>query len=376
MPDVLQKRNEYCQCGSGKKSKRCCGTYHDSVRAYLNATDSPRQQPRGAPPDTAQDHNQPPGAVEQGEPHTIRATAEHPFYVWGRGWVPLNQIKPGEWIRTDDGWVQVGGAENTGKWETVYNVRVADYHTYFVGGDNRSISVWAHNADCAEQTRALRGIEERLASMSHNAEILLKHRADFIHAEVMHIAETAIQVGRSTGRGNHVGQIFKDLLQPLHTKLDQLKSRFNIEIEPRILDGTRTFEKATNHARLDAIITEMPAGARRPALDAMMTVETQGLSRQQKRGELARLEAELNSHAIISGYDISIAPFPVGGHINPLFTSAVGRPKPSVVARYTDAFAPLARQDFQVFDVRVIGDQFIFNNTHRPVRQVVNGVIQ
>ena len=31
--------------------------------------------------------------------------------------------------------------------ETVYNFRVADYHTYFVGCDEWGFSVWAHNAE-------------------------------------------------------------------------------------------------------------------------------------------------------------------------------------------------------------------------------------
>jgi hypothetical protein len=29
----------------------------------------------------------------------------------------------------------------------VYNLRVADWHTYFVGCDEWGFSVWAHNAD-------------------------------------------------------------------------------------------------------------------------------------------------------------------------------------------------------------------------------------
>jgi hypothetical protein len=32
---------------------------------------------------------------------------------------------------------------------TVYNIRVRDYHTYFVGCPEWGFSVWAHNADCA-----------------------------------------------------------------------------------------------------------------------------------------------------------------------------------------------------------------------------------
>src|SRR5262249_23944282 len=33
-----------------------------------------------------------------------------------------------------------------GEWVPVYNVRVADFHTYFVGCEEWGFSVWAHNA--------------------------------------------------------------------------------------------------------------------------------------------------------------------------------------------------------------------------------------
>src|SRR5262249_40864684 len=43
----------------------------------------------------------------------------------------------------------VEGVEDTGEFATVYNLRVADFHTYFVGCDAWGFSVWAHNADYA-----------------------------------------------------------------------------------------------------------------------------------------------------------------------------------------------------------------------------------
>jgi hypothetical protein len=42
-------------------------------------------------------------------------------------------------------WVTVEGVEETGEHQTVYNLRVADFHTYFVGGEDWEFSVWAHN---------------------------------------------------------------------------------------------------------------------------------------------------------------------------------------------------------------------------------------
>ncbi len=34
---------------------------------------------------------------------------------------------------------------DSGVYEQVYNLRVADFHTYFVGGEDWSFSVWVHN---------------------------------------------------------------------------------------------------------------------------------------------------------------------------------------------------------------------------------------
>ena len=122
------RRNDQCRCGSGKKYKNCC--------LHRNCSPSP---PRTAP------NAVPPGEVESGEPFVISSTAEHPFYVYQKGWTPLAQIKPGDWIRTDNGWVEVNRVEDTGEFETVYNLRVADHHTYFVASPDGSYSVWAHN---------------------------------------------------------------------------------------------------------------------------------------------------------------------------------------------------------------------------------------
>jgi intein/homing endonuclease len=77
----------------------------------------------------------------------IRTTAEHRFFVRGVGWTPCNQLKVGDWLVTLDGMcVQVEDLLDTGEWVKLYNVRVADHHTYFVGCDEWGFSVWAHNA--------------------------------------------------------------------------------------------------------------------------------------------------------------------------------------------------------------------------------------
>ena len=81
----------------------------------------------------------------------LRTTGEHPFWVENRGeggtWLAARDMSAGDWLRTRDGsLVAVEGLEDSGLVETVYNWRIADYHTYYVGVATWSFSVWCHNS--------------------------------------------------------------------------------------------------------------------------------------------------------------------------------------------------------------------------------------
>jgi serpin B len=77
---------------------------------------------------------------------TIRATSEHPFFVQGKGWTPLGELRRGDLLATDEGsWMSVERVTSSGQIEPVYNFRVADFHTYFVGGRTWKFSLWTHN---------------------------------------------------------------------------------------------------------------------------------------------------------------------------------------------------------------------------------------
>jgi RHS repeat-associated protein len=77
----------------------------------------------------------------------LRTTAEHPFWVRGRGWTAARQLRVGDALRSHDGqWLAVEDVRDTGREEVVYNGRVAEYHTYFVGDDEWGFSLWAHNS--------------------------------------------------------------------------------------------------------------------------------------------------------------------------------------------------------------------------------------
>jgi hypothetical protein len=77
----------------------------------------------------------------------IRTTLEHPFWVAGMGWTAAGELKPGHLLSSHDGnWLPVEAVTLTAEQVPVYNIRVEEDHTYFVGSDEWGFSVWAHNA--------------------------------------------------------------------------------------------------------------------------------------------------------------------------------------------------------------------------------------
>jgi hypothetical protein len=77
----------------------------------------------------------------------IETTSKHPFFVVGRGWLEAAMLQVGDSLVAPDGQLLVvRGVAPSGLTDTVYNFRVADYHTYFVSAEQSSLSVWAHNA--------------------------------------------------------------------------------------------------------------------------------------------------------------------------------------------------------------------------------------
>jgi intein/homing endonuclease len=78
----------------------------------------------------------------------IGTTAEHPFYVAGKGWTAAGELQPGDRILglgPQEG-VAVVAVRATGRWVPLYNLRIADYHTYFVGDRDWEGALWAHNS--------------------------------------------------------------------------------------------------------------------------------------------------------------------------------------------------------------------------------------
>jgi hypothetical protein len=67
------------------------------------------------------------------------------------------ELEIGDDLSTQDGrWATVEDLLDTAEWETVYNLRVADFHTYFVGGDAWGFAIWSHNLSCDQHSAILR----------------------------------------------------------------------------------------------------------------------------------------------------------------------------------------------------------------------------
>ena len=74
--------------------------------------------------------------VSTSDGETIDTTTNHPFYVEDKGWVAAGDLEIGDTLITADGdEVEVTDLELEKLAEpiTVYNLEVADFHTYFVG---------------------------------------------------------------------------------------------------------------------------------------------------------------------------------------------------------------------------------------------------
>ena len=72
----------------------------------------------------------------------VTTTAEHPFMVFGKGWTPASELKPGDLIETlDRKFVKLEDVLIVKEPQLAYNFEVDDFHTYSV----TESKLWVHN---------------------------------------------------------------------------------------------------------------------------------------------------------------------------------------------------------------------------------------
>ena len=141
---------------------------------------------------------------------SIKTTAEHPFFVPVQGkFVAAGELQVGEQLVGHDGkLVQIESIGSTGEVTTVYNLRVADFHTYFVGGGLWGFDVWVHNASYQTHvgTRTY-CFEVDSLGRTRRAEGLLANPSD---ARIAKARNPAAQQRLSQGTGYHAGHLIGD----------------------------------------------------------------------------------------------------------------------------------------------------------------------
>jgi len=144
----------------------------------------------------------------------IRTTGQHPFWVSGKGWVEACTLQPGDMLLSHDGtWVVVEEVFDTGTTEVVYNCRVSDYHTYFVGGEEWGFSIWAHNTCTPAQREA--------SDIARQAQ---RERRELAHLQARHDARrrTGNPGGELTARMHELIQQKKDKIADLFAYMEFL----------------------------------------------------------------------------------------------------------------------------------------------------------
>ncbi|MDK0520034.1 polymorphic toxin-type HINT domain-containing protein [Streptomyces sp. ML-6] len=85
--------------------------------------------------------------LDTGASHSLTATDGHPFWVPALNrWIEADELTAGQWLRTSSGtWVQITAVTRRTTSTTVYNLTVANFHTYYVLAGSTPVLV--HNCN-------------------------------------------------------------------------------------------------------------------------------------------------------------------------------------------------------------------------------------
>ncbi len=115
----------------------------------------------------------------------VEATAEHPFYVKQKGFVPVRALKTGMVLVTLGQPLKVAAVEPIAQAKTVYNFEVENTHTYFVGDSN----VWVHNRcfeiNILKHFKYGKGLVDKEIDGCHNLTEFLKWWKHPVHGQLV-----------------------------------------------------------------------------------------------------------------------------------------------------------------------------------------------
>jgi RHS repeat-associated protein len=166
---------------------------------------------------------------------SIETTAEHPFWVEGRGWVGAGLLLERDRLRSHNGTlVVVRAVSATREVTTVYNVVVEDYHTYFVGNSLWGFSAWVHNANPVYDARLNNGRggyrdpeTGRIVpapQIQQGRQVGERFRSGQSSTEQFEGIQKAQQTLRNRGQGERIRKIEKSQQREQHD-LDRIRSR-------------------------------------------------------------------------------------------------------------------------------------------------------
>jgi hypothetical protein len=241
----------------------------------------------------------------------IRTTAEHPFYAYNKGWLAARELDVGDLLLSHDGQqVAVEDLLDKGEWETVYNLRVANYHTYFVGARDWCFSVWSHN------------LCEEMAQRANQRHTRYANDLSKINRTLQRLGQRALREARQGGRTDYRGRgsesRFRRYAMAVDNRLARTGSPYRLLTEPAAMPGTQR-RVETRWGRGPDGYYPTPFSKRGSRRLDMGVIDT-------TRGAPRGLEP------LVSGFDISQRPF--------------GR-KGSIVGYYQQAFGPIP-----IFDIR------------------------
>jgi len=128
----------------------------DKVLSYDERTETTSDQPVMAVIQGEKQYKIIKITLDSGE--SIEATAEHPFYIKGKGWNPASSLKVGQALQLHNGTtVVITEIDTSVRLEKVYNLTVANTHNYFVGVDG----VLVHNGKkkCSKKSQKERATD-------------------------------------------------------------------------------------------------------------------------------------------------------------------------------------------------------------------------